>query len=324
MGTSGWPEPPFGRVVTAMVSPFTPQGALDIARARELARALVASGSEGLVLGGTTGESPTLSREEKLLLWDEVKQAVPSTKVLAGTSGSDTRASVELTREAAELGADGILATTPSYNKPPQEGLVAHFRAVAEAAGGLPVLLYNIPGRTGVNMLPQTTLELARTDNIVAVKEASGDCEQVARIVHDAPQGFAVYSGDDSLTLPFCALGAVGVISVASHVAGPAIGRMLEAFFSGDVEEAKKLNTRLFPLFKGLFVTTNPIPVKAALRLVGFDCGPMRLPLTDLGPEHTAQLRAILSEIPDLIHLEGSASAQTEPTPVPASAALAG
>ncbi|MDI7248292.1 MAG: 4-hydroxy-tetrahydrodipicolinate synthase [Bacillota bacterium] len=287
----------FGRVLTAMVTPFTPDLEVDYDRAGELARRLVESGSDGLVVAGTTGESPTLTKEEKVNLFKVVMDAVGTdAAVIAGTGGNATQPSIQLTREAEKAGVHGIMAVVPYYNKPPQDGLIAHFRAVAGATR-LPVILYNIPGRTGMNMTPETVEKLAAVENIVAIKEASGSLDQVTDIRRRTPPSFKIYSGDDSLTLPILAVGGEGIISVASHVVGRRLKEMVEAYVGGEVARAAEINAELFPLFKALFVTTNPIPVKLALRLTGFDAGGLRPPLVEAGEKEAAVVRQALSSL---------------------------
>ncbi|MEW6397939.1 MAG: 4-hydroxy-tetrahydrodipicolinate synthase [Bacillota bacterium] len=290
-------EPVFGRVVSAMVTPFTRQWELDAPRAAELARRLVDMGSDGLVVTGTTGESPVLATEEKVKLWEAVVEAVGDrVPVVAGTGTNCTRDSMRLTRLAEKAGVKGVMLVTPYYNKPPAEGLYHHFRAVAESTS-LPIILYNVPGRTGVNMTPGTAARLAEIPNIVALKEASGNLDQVTEILRVVPPGFAVYSGDDSLTLPMLAVGAVGVVSVASHLVAGEIGSMIGAWREGRVEEAARIHRRLFPLFRAMFITTNPVPVKAALRLAGFDVGPVRPPLCDASAGEEASLAEVMRQL---------------------------
>ncbi|MDH7497198.1 MAG: 4-hydroxy-tetrahydrodipicolinate synthase [Syntrophomonadaceae bacterium] len=282
------------RLMTAMVTPFDRDMKVDHARARELAAHLVSTGSEGIVVCGTTGESPVLSPAEKVALFATVKEAVGgSAQVWAGTGSYATAETVELTREATAVGVDGVMAVVPYYNKPSQQGLYEHYRAVA-AATPLPVMMYNIPGRTGVNMLPETVQALAAIDNIVALKEACGVMDQVSQLRVLLPAEFAIYSGDDSLTLPMMAIGARGVVSIASHIAGPRIRSMIEAFVRGDTAEAEALHRGLFPLFRGLFITTNPIPLKAALAMLGMDVGGLRLPLTEATAAEKERIRAML------------------------------
>ena len=291
-------EPPFGRVLTAMVTPFTPDGQVNYPLAEQLADHLVNQGSDGLVVAGTTGESPTLTWEEEYELFQVVKRAVGKrARVLAGTGANSTQEAVAATVKAAQLGLDGSLQVVPYYNKPPQAGLLAHFRTIAQAVPDFPLMLYNIPGRTGVNLLPETVAELAaKAANIVAIKEASGNLEQVARLRQLAP-GVAIYSGDDSWTLPLLALGAVGVVSVASHLVGGEIQRMVQAFFQGQPERAQELYNKMYPLYKALFATTNPIPVKRALELAGWPVGTPRLPLVAASPEVEQILRPVMQAL---------------------------
>jgi 4-hydroxy-tetrahydrodipicolinate synthase len=275
-----WATAPFGRVVTAMVTPFRGDGAVDLELAARLADHLVAQGSDGLVLCGTTGESPTLSWAEQHELFAAVKGAVGSrARLIAGSGSNCTAEAIEATREAAALGADGALVVVPYYNKPPQEGLEAHFRAIAAAAPELPLMLYNIPGRTGTSLAPETTARLLDCPNVVSFKAASGTTEEVSALRSFCGERLAIYSGDDALTLPMLAVGAVGVVSVASHVAGPQISAMIRAFLAGELATALALHEQLLPLCKALFATTNPIPVKAALELTGWPVGAPRLPL---------------------------------------------
>jgi 4-hydroxy-tetrahydrodipicolinate synthase len=274
------PAAPFGRVVTAMVTPFQPDGAVDLATAARLADHLVAHGSDGLVVCGTTGESPTLSWEEQHSLFSAVKGAVGDrARVLAGSGSNCTAEAVEATARAAALGADGALVVVPYYNKPPQDGLEAHFRAVASAAPELPLMLYNIPGRTGCSLAPETTARLLDLPNVVSFKAASGTTEEVSQLRACCGDRLAIYSGDDALTLPMLAVGAAGVVSVASHLVGSELQAMIQAFFAGDHAGALVLHDQLLPLFKVLFCTTNPIPLKAALELSGWPVGAPRLPL---------------------------------------------
>ncbi len=287
----------FGRVITAMVTPMDRDLAVDYAKAAALARRLVETGSQGLVVCGTTGESPTLTDEEKVRLFHTVREAVGNrAAVIAGTGTYDTAHSIHLTREAERAGCDGVLLVNPYYNKPSQEGLYRHFRAVAESTR-LPVMLYNIQGRTAVNCEPATVARLAEVPNIVAIKEASGSLDQMSQIRKLTPPEFRLYSGDDSLTLPLLAVGGYGVVSVASHLAGREILEMIEAFDAGDVHRARAIHLRLWPLFKVLFITTNSVPVKAALALAGFDAGGVRLPLVDATPREREQIASVLKEL---------------------------
>jgi len=249
------------------------------------------------VVSGTTGESPTLSFEEKLDLFRVVVDAVGhDAKVIAGTGSNSTESSIELTRAAEEIGVHGIMLVVPYYNKPPQEGLITHFKTIADTTE-LPIILYNIPGRTGINMTPDTIETLSRVSNIVGVKEASGNLEQVTDIRRRTPRSFKIYSGDDALTLPVMAVGGEGIISVASHVAGKEIKQMIKAFEEGNVTMAAELNCKLFPLFKALFITTNPIPVKLALKLTGFDVGGVRPPLIEAGEKEAVIVEKALKDV---------------------------
>ncbi|QNI72167.1 4-hydroxy-tetrahydrodipicolinate synthase [Synechococcus sp. NOUM97013] len=289
---------PFGRLLTAMVTPFDAQGAVDLALAGRLARHLVEEGSDGLVVCGTTGESPTLSWQEQVQLLEAVREAVgPDVHVLAGTGSNSTNEAVEATREAAAAGADGALVVVPYYNKPPQDGLEAHFRAIAKAAPELPLMLYNIPGRTGCSMTPATVSRLMDCTNVVSFKAASGTTDEVSQLRLACGQRLAIYSGDDGLTLPMLSVGAVGVVSVASHVVGRPMRSMIEAHFKGENAVALAHHERLLPLFKALFATTNPIPVKAALELSGWPVGVPRLPLIPLEPAMRVALSDTLAAL---------------------------
>ena len=268
------------RLITAMITPFDDKLQVNYAKAAEVAEYLAKNGTEGIVVAGTTGESPVLSDEEKLRLFATVKEQVGSrVSVWAGTGSNNTQHSIELSREAEKLGVDGVLLVGPYYNKPSQEGLYQHFRAIAEAIN-IPAMVYNIPSRTSSNILPETMARLAQIDNIVALKESSGDMNQVSQLAYLLPEGMKVYSGDDSLTLPMMALGAYGVVSVASHLVGKDIQRMITAFNNGDTREATRIHLALYPIFKGLFITTNPVPLKEAMNILGMEVGGLRLPLT--------------------------------------------
>ena len=286
------------RVITAMVTPFAPDMSVDYRKARELARMLVDNGSDGLVVSGTTGESPTLTPDEKLKLFQVVLEEVgEEAAVVAGTGGNDTRTSVELTLEAEKLGVDGAMLVTPYYNKPPQAGLYQHFSLVAKATS-LPIMIYNVPGRTSVNLTADTMAGLANDySNIVAVKEASGSLEQVAEIRSKAPKSLTIYSGDDNMTIPIMSVGGDGIVSVASHVAGCEIQQMVTAFIDGDVDLAAEMHRRLLPLFKVIFITTNPIPVKAALDLSGFDAGGLRPPLVEATDAERKQIERVMETL---------------------------
>ncbi|MBC6452630.1 MAG: 4-hydroxy-tetrahydrodipicolinate synthase [Hormoscilla sp. SP5CHS1] len=288
----------FGRVLTAMVTPFAADGKVDYAVAEKLASWLVENGSDSLVICGTTGESPTLSWDEEYELFQVVQKAVAGKGlVIAGTGSNSTSEAIAATEKAAKLGLDGSLQVVPYYNKPPQEGLYQHFRAIASSCPSLPIMLYNIPGRTGTNMQPETIARLAEIDNIVAIKEASGNLDWVSQIGSMTAPEFEIYSGDDSLTLPLLAVGGKGVVSVASHVVGSQLQEMIQAFGAGQTQKATEIHLQLFPLFKALFTTTNPIPVKAALRLQGWEVGSTRLPLAE-PPEHVNQtIKTVLTEL---------------------------
>ena len=268
-----------GRLLTAMITPMTEDGEIAYDQARKLAQGLIASGNDGLVIGGTTGESPSMSDEEKLRLFAEVKEAVgPDVAIIAGTTDNNHRKSVELTQEAEKLGVDGFLLTVPAYNKPQQEGLYLHFKAIAEATS-LPCMLYNVPSRTSLNMDDSTTLRLAEIDNIVGVKEASSDPVQIAKIVDGAPDGFLVWSGNDDETFSVMCVGGYGIVSVAGNIMGDQIKTMMGLILEGDLESAAKEHLRMLPIFKALFWVTNPVPIKYAVNRAGFDAGPTRLPM---------------------------------------------
>ena len=286
-------RPALGRLLTAMVTPMTLAGEVDYPRAQRLARALLASGSDGVVVAGTTGEAPTLTHGEKVGLFQAVKEALGRDgQVLAGTGTYDTRESIDLSRVAETTGVDGLLLTVPYYSKPPQEGLYRHFTAIA-AAVDLPCVLYNIPGRTSVNMTPETIIRLAAIPNIVGVKEASGSLDAVSQIVEEAGPEFRVWSGDDQLTLPVLAVGGYGVICVTSHLAGRQMKEMIEAAVGGRADVASAIHRRLLPLMTALMsVASNPIPVKHALNALGFAVGGLRLPLWDLDADASARLMA--------------------------------
>jgi 4-hydroxy-tetrahydrodipicolinate synthase len=285
-----------GNLLTAMVTPFKPDLSVDYDAARKLAGYLLDEGSDGIVVSGTTGESPTLSFAEKLELFKVVRETVGERgNVVAGTGNYCTQESIELTRQAEAIGVDACMLVTPYYNKPPQPGLYQHFKTIAESTS-LPVILYNVPSRTALNMDCATTIALSEVPNIVAVKEASGNTEQIARIVSGTAEDFIVYSGDDEFTLPLMALGGDGVISVAAHVAGKQIRQMVDAFLEGDEKEALRFHLLLLPLFKTLFMTTNPIMVKAALKLKGMEVGGLRLPLIEATGDQIERLRQVMVE----------------------------
>ena len=290
-------EPRFGRVLTAMVTPFNASGDVDYEEAGRMAVWLTEHGSDGLVVTGTTGESATLNREEKLRLYKTVREAVgPEHKVLAGTGSYDTSETVVLSLEAEETGVDGLLVVTPYYSRPSQEGLFQHYKAVAEATD-LPIVLYNVPARTGVNLEAATTLRLAQIDGIVAVKEASGLMAQVGEITLNAPDGFQLYGGADEVNLPILALGGVGNISVISHVVGPDLQEMHRAFFAGDMDTARRLHLGTLPMTKAMFSAPSPVPTKTALQMLDvLPSSRVRLPLVDAGEKERALIHAALKE----------------------------
>ncbi len=289
----------FGRLLTAMATPFDAAGTLDVEQAKRLASLLLESGSEGLVVCGTTGEAPTLTTREKLQLF-ELVVAVAHARgchVIAGTTSYNTAESIELSREARALGVDGILATVPYYNNPPQEGLYQHFRAIA-AAVNLPLILYNVPSRTVRNMEAATTLRLARDlPNVIGVKEASGNFKQIGEIIRGAPEGFAVWSGNDGDILPILSLGGYGVVSVASHLVGRQIAALIRRYLEGDTSGAAALHHALTPLVDALFATTSPIPLKYALNRVGMYVGNPRLPLVPIDSKSQATMDAALAKM---------------------------
>lgn len=289
---------PFGRVVTAMVTPFAEDGSVNYEVAAKLALHLVEHGSDSLVVCGTTGESPTLSWQEEYELFKVVKQAVgESAKIIAGTGSNSTTEAISATEKAAKLDLDGSLQVVPYYNKPPQSGLYQHFKAIAEACPELPMMLYNVPGRTGCNLEPETVSKLAQLGNVVAIKEASGNLEQACKIRCLTPDDFAIYSGEDALTLPLLSIGSSGVVSVASHLVGEQMQAMIKAFMTGDNPQATKIQLKLFPLFQALFMTTNPIPVKTALSLQGWQVGKLRTPLSELQLNLLDNLKVVLQEL---------------------------
>lgn len=286
-----------GNLLTAMVTPFKPDYSVDYKAAKKLALRLLDEGSDGIVVSGTTGESPVLSFEEINELFRVVKEAVGDKGlVVAGSGNNCTKESIMMTQGAEASGVDACMLVTPYYNKPPQDGLYEHFKAVAENTS-LPVILYNVPSRSAVNLDSSTTIALSQVPNIVAVKEASGNTEQVAKIVGGTPDDFRVYSGDDEFTLTLLALGGIGVISVAAHIAGREIKQLIKAFSEGNHKEALKIHLMLLPLFKTLFMTTNPIMVKAALRLKGFDAGGLRLPLIEASRKQVEKLKTVMTEV---------------------------
>ena len=288
----------FGPVLTAMVTPFTPDGKLDLDAAQALATHLVTNGNSGLVLAGTTGESPTLTHTEQIDLIRAVVEAVPGASIVAGAGSNDTAAAIELTAKATSAGADAILTVTPYYNRPAQAGLYHHFAAVANATD-LPVMLYDIPFRTGRKLETATILELAQIDNITSLKDAAGSPADTAQVIAQAPEGFDVYSGDDSLTLPLLAVGAVGVVGVATHWVGNEMASMIEAFGNGDVNKALELNQLMASSydFESSDDAPNPLPTKALMNLMGVQVGPCRPPLSPAPDDLQARAQTVLNEI---------------------------
>ena len=281
-----------GRLLTAMLTPFKEDGSVDYGTAEKLAAMLVNDGSDGVVVSGTTGESPTLSDAEKVELVRVVKAAIPGKDVVAGTGSNDTHHSVEVSKLAMRAGADALLAVVPYYNKPPQDGMYEHFKAISEVG---PTIMYNIQGRTAVNMTAATTLRCAHLPGIIGVKEASGDLDQIGFVCASKPASFKVWSGDDSWTLPVLAVGGYGVICVVSHIAGRSMKKLIEAYVRGDVDVARDIHHGLLPVIKSLMTTAaNPVPIKSAINAMGFNVGPFRLPLVPLTGE---QLKSVMKTI---------------------------
>ncbi|MFC4023013.1 4-hydroxy-tetrahydrodipicolinate synthase [Oceanobacillus longus] len=289
----------FGNVLTAMVTPFDPYGEVDFEATRGLVNYLIANGSDGLVVAGTTGESPTLTHDEKLKLFKVVVEAVDGrVPVIAGTGSNNTRASIELTIEAEKTGVDAIMLVTPYYNKPSQEGMYQHFRTIAESTA-LPVMLYNIPGRSVVSLDLDTIIRLSQIKNIVSVKEASGVLDRTAELISHTSDDFSVYSGEDSLTLPTLAIGGTGIVSVSSHIIGNEMQEMIEHFNRGEVTKAGDIHRRILPVMNAMFQAPSPTPVKEALNRIGVPVGSVRLPLiplNDLERESLSKVIAIYEE----------------------------
>ena len=285
-----------GRLLTAMVTPFGDHGQVDYAQARRLAQALVQSGSDGVVVAGTTGESPTLTRQEQARLFSEVREALEdSAGVVAGTGSNNTAEAIEYTQDAQEAGADAALLVVPYYNKPTQQGLYQHFKAIAESTY-LPCILYNVPSRTITSLSAETTIRLSHIPNIVGIKEASADFYQIATITGGARRGFRVWSGNDADTFGILCLGGYGVVSVVSHLVGRQIKGMIQMFLDGSVEAAAREHRRLLPLLKGIFVVSNPIPIKYGVNQAGFNVGRPRLPLTEPDEKTAAFLDELFSQ----------------------------
>lgn len=291
----------FGQIVTAMVTPFDEQGEIDYHATRNLIDYLIANGSDSLVIAGTTGESPTLTNEEKVQLFacavEVVNGRVP---VIAGTGSNNTRETIELTMLAEDAGVDGIMLVAPYYNKPCQEGLYQHFKTIAEATS-LPIMLYNIPGRSVVNISVETVIRLSTIPNIVSIKEASGNLDTIAEIIERTPDGFSLYSGDDGLTIPVVSIGGTGVVSVASHVIGNEMQEMVKNFQIGNIKEAAREHRRLLPIMKALFAAPNPSGVKAALNAKGIPVGGVRLPMIPLNDEQLGSLKKVLAMYDEVI-----------------------
>lgn len=291
-------DPQFGRLITAMITPFDNERNLDLKRCAEFADRLVKGGTDALAVCATTGESPTIFYPQKIEVIKTVIEAVDGrTKIIANVGDNCTQDTIDFARDVEKLGVDGLMCVVPYYNKPPQEGLYQHFKAIAESVN-LPVILYNIPGRCVTNMTAETTLRLAHdVKNIVAIKEASGNMEQIKQIIDNAPEGFVVYSGDDSATYDIMEMGGVGVVSTISNIATARMKEIVDLCAAGKWDEAKAANDKLLPMMDGLFETTNPILVKEALKLVGFPVGGVRLPLVDATPEQSNRLAAIMHEV---------------------------
>ncbi len=288
-----------GRLLTAMVTPFHEDGSINWEATQRLAVELCEDGSDGVVVFGTTGEAPALSDEEKIDLVRRVREAIPRKNVVAGVGSNATRHSVEMAEKAMQAGADALLAVVPYYNKPPQEGMYQHFKALSEVG---PTIMYNIQGRTGINMTVQTTLRCAELPGIIGVKEASGSMDQMSLIAAGKREGFRMWAGDDGFTLPLLAVGGYGVICVVSHLAGSAMRAMIEAYLEGDTQTAQRLHLRLAPVINALMtVASNPIPVKSVLNALGFAAGPFRLPLTPLPPEDLSRVMTVINAAGDLI-----------------------
>jgi len=284
----------FGQVLTAMVTPFDQNGEIDFNATKTLVEHLITNGTGGLVVAGTTGESPTLTTEEKIELFKCVVEAAAGrVHVIAGTGSNNTQASMSLTKLAEETGVDGIMLVAPYYNKPSQEGLYQHFKTIAESTS-LPVMLYNIPGRSIVNISVETVVRLSEIPNVVSIKEASGNLDAMAEIISKTPSDFTLYSGDDGLTIPVLAIGGAGVISVASHIIGNDMQEMINAFKNGDVQKAAATHRNLLPIMRALFIAPSPSPVKAALNLNGIQVGGVRLPMVPLSNKEQSALEKVL------------------------------
>ena len=286
----------FGRILTAMVTPMNEELEVDYQEAIRLAQYLIAHGSDGVVVCGTTGESPTVTDEEKIELFKAIKGALGSSAtVIAGIGSNSTNSSVALARKASITGVDGLMAVVPYYNKPSQEGMYQHFKVIAEATT-LPLMLYNVPGRTSANLLPETVKRLSEIPNITSLKEAAGSLDQVSELKRLLPSDFAIYSGDDSMTLPMLALGCSGIISVSAHIIGDEMREMVDAWFAGDTAQATKSHLELYPMFKGIFITANPVPIKAIMNMIGINVGGVRLPLVKATSEEIKFLEKLIKD----------------------------
>ncbi|MBD8068245.1 4-hydroxy-tetrahydrodipicolinate synthase [Bacillus sp. PS06] len=280
----------FGKVSTAMVTPFDSRGNIDFVKTTQLVNYLINNGTDSLVIAGTTGESPTLSSEEKIALFKHVVQVVDGRiPVIAGTGSNNTYASIELTKKAADTGVDAVMLVAPYYNKPCQEGLYQHFKKIAESTS-LPVMIYNIPARSVVNISADVTIKLSKIPNVIAVKEASGNLDAITEIIANTDDDFSVYCGDDALTIPVMSIGGKGIVSVASHIMGNEMQEMISLFEKGQIAEAAKYHQRLLPIMKSLFKAPSPTPVKTALQLKGLDVGSVRLPLIPLTEQERTTL----------------------------------
>ncbi|OEG00493.1 4-hydroxy-tetrahydrodipicolinate synthase [Vulcanibacillus modesticaldus] len=289
----------FGRLVTAMVTPFNQDQEIDLKETKKLVDHLIATGTEAIVVAGTTGESPTLTKDEKLLLFEKVLEfANGRAKVIAGTGTNNTKTSIELTKAAEQIGVDGVMLVAPYYNKPSQEGLYNHFKAIA-AETKLPIMIYNIPGRTGVNIQAKTLIELSKIDNIVSVKEASGDLTQMGEIIKNTADDFYLYSGDDKLTLPVLSIGGYGIVSVASHLVGDQMKDMINSYLKGNNSLAASIHLDLLEFFEAIFVAPNPAPIKYLLNNNGFNVGSVRLPLVTVTDEQSNYLNQVYQKIMD-------------------------
>lgn len=283
-----------GQIVTAMVTPFNEDGSINFEKTSKLIDHLIKNGTDSVVVAGTTGESPTLTIDEKLALFKHVVNYVDGRiPVVAGTGCNNTRASIELTKQAEEIGVDGVMLVVPYYNKPSQAGLYEHFKVIANETK-LPVMLYNIPGRSACNIEAETTIRLAQIENIVCIKEASGDLEQMAKIIQSTPETFKLYSGDDSMTLPTMSIGGAGIVTVSGHIVGNEMQEMINYFKNGNLKKASELHQSLLPFFKTMFIAPNPTALKAGLNIIGVEVGGVRLPLIEASESEVNQVKTAL------------------------------